>query len=84
MPDGHPLLPGDPAELGGNRLLRRLGEGSQGVVYLGRDSSGAPSPKFTVELIWANGASTGQSASGVGYGYTAFGRTFVAGAAYRF
>jgi predicted Ser/Thr protein kinase len=40
MPDGHPLLPGDPAELGGNRLLRRLGEGSQGVVYLGRDSSG--------------------------------------------
>jgi predicted Ser/Thr protein kinase len=40
MPDGHPLLPGDPAELGGNRLLRRLGEGSQGVVYLGRNSSG--------------------------------------------
>ena len=35
-------------------------------------------------LVWANGASTGQSASGVGYGYTAFGRTFVFGAAYRF
>ncbi|WP_067460922.1 serine/threonine-protein kinase [Actinomadura macra] len=29
-----PLLPGDPPELGGLRLLGRLGEGGQGVVYL--------------------------------------------------
>ncbi len=35
-------------------------------------------------LVWANGAATGQSASGVGAGYTAYGRTFVFGAAYRF
>jgi predicted Ser/Thr protein kinase len=40
MPDGHPLRPDDPAELGGHRLLRRLGEGNQGVVYLGRSPSG--------------------------------------------
>lgn len=40
MPDGHPLRPDDPAELGGHRLLRRLGEGNQGVVYLGRTPSG--------------------------------------------
>jgi outer membrane receptor protein involved in Fe transport len=35
-------------------------------------------------LVWANGMATGQSASGVGYGYTAYGRTFVFGLAYRF
>jgi predicted Ser/Thr protein kinase len=40
MPDGLPLQPGDPAELGGHRLLRRLGEGTQGIVYLGRAPSG--------------------------------------------
>jgi Protein kinase domain len=40
MPDGHPLLPQDPAELGGNRLVGRLGEGSQGVVYLGLSPAG--------------------------------------------
>ncbi|MGH3381495.1 MAG: serine/threonine-protein kinase, partial [Actinoallomurus sp.] len=40
MPDGLPLRPEDPAELGGHRLLRRLGEGNQGVVYLGLSPSG--------------------------------------------
>lgn len=35
-------------------------------------------------LVWANGMSEGQSASGVGYGYTAYGRTYVFGVAYRF
>ncbi|MDN3354989.1 serine/threonine protein kinase [Actinomadura sp. DC4] len=40
MPDGLPLRPGDPAELGGHRLLRRLGEGNQGVVFLGRGPLG--------------------------------------------
>jgi predicted Ser/Thr protein kinase len=40
MPEGLPLQPGDPAELGGHRLLRRLGEGNQGVVFLGRSPSG--------------------------------------------
>ncbi|MDP9066085.1 MAG: TonB-dependent receptor [Pseudomonadota bacterium] len=35
-------------------------------------------------LPWANGQAIGQSSSGVGAGYTAYGRSFVAGAAYRF
>ncbi|AXK31565.1 serine/threonine protein kinase [Streptomyces armeniacus] len=36
-----PLLPHDPAWLGGHRLLARLGAGGMGVVYLGRSGSGA-------------------------------------------
>ena len=35
-------------------------------------------------LVWANGQNVGQSSSGVGSGYTAYGRSFVLGAAYRF
>ncbi|MEC4591927.1 TonB-dependent receptor [Nitrospirillum amazonense] len=35
-------------------------------------------------LPWAPGQSVGQSTSGVGAGYSAYGRTFVAGAAYQF
>ncbi len=35
-------------------------------------------------LVWANGMATGQSSSGVGAGYTAYGRTYVLGVAYRF
>ncbi|GAA4628654.1 hypothetical protein GCM10023196_045940 [Actinoallomurus vinaceus] len=41
MPEGHPLRPGDPARLGAYRLVERLGDGTQGVVFLGRDASGA-------------------------------------------
>ncbi|AJE85361.1 putative serine or threonine protein kinase [Streptomyces albus] len=36
-----PLLPRDPASIGGYRLLARLGAGGMGVVYLGRSASGA-------------------------------------------
>src|SRR5262249_51357631 len=32
---GRPLVDGDPREVGGYCLLRRLGEGGMGVVYLG-------------------------------------------------
>ena len=35
-------------------------------------------------LVWANGEATGQSASGVGAGYTACGRSYAPGMAYRF
>ncbi|MFI6645285.1 bifunctional serine/threonine-protein kinase/ABC transporter substrate-binding protein [Streptomyces sp. NPDC050504] len=36
-----PLRPGDPARIGGHRLLGRLGAGGMGVVYLGRTDAGA-------------------------------------------
>ncbi|GAA2420993.1 hypothetical protein GCM10010191_35460 [Actinomadura vinacea] len=35
------LQPGDPRRLGSYELLERLGEGGQGVVYLGVDASGS-------------------------------------------
>ncbi|GGU92432.1 hypothetical protein GCM10010182_04620 [Actinomadura cremea] len=37
-----PLRPGDPPRLGGFRILGRLGEGGQGVVYLGESGGGEP------------------------------------------
>ncbi|MGW4639821.1 serine/threonine-protein kinase, partial [Sphaerisporangium sp. NPDC004334] len=42
MSDPVPLRPGDPARVGGYELTARLGEGGQGVVYLGRTPAGAP------------------------------------------
>ncbi|MFF8435494.1 bifunctional serine/threonine-protein kinase/ABC transporter substrate-binding protein [Streptomyces bacillaris] len=35
------LRPGDPARIGGHRLLGRLGAGGMGTVYLGRTDAGA-------------------------------------------
>ncbi|MFJ9547704.1 bifunctional serine/threonine-protein kinase/ABC transporter substrate-binding protein [Streptomyces erythrochromogenes] len=35
-----PLLPADPAAIGGNRLLGRLGSGGMGTVYLARSPEG--------------------------------------------
>ncbi|MEW1927900.1 serine/threonine-protein kinase [Streptomyces sp. NPDC088360] len=37
---GTPLLPGDPIRLGGHRIVRRLGAGGMGQVYLGRSPGG--------------------------------------------
>jgi hypothetical protein len=37
MPNVAPLHPGDPQVLGGFRLTGRVGEGGQGIVYLGED-----------------------------------------------
>ncbi|MEV7191855.1 protein kinase [Streptomyces sp. NPDC093510] len=37
---GTPLLPGDPRRLGGHRIVRRLGSGGMGQVYLGRSPGG--------------------------------------------
>ncbi|GAA3127909.1 serine/threonine-protein kinase [Streptosporangium carneum] len=40
MPEIRPLRPGDPPQLGDYTLRGRLGEGGQGVVYLGESESG--------------------------------------------
>ncbi|MCT9928719.1 serine/threonine-protein kinase [Planotetraspora sp. A-T 1434] len=42
MPQIAPLGPGDPAQLGPFVLSGRIGEGGQGVVYLGRNEAGEP------------------------------------------
>ncbi|MEV0146701.1 MULTISPECIES: serine/threonine-protein kinase [unclassified Nonomuraea] len=40
MPQISPLVTGDPGELGSFRLTGRIGEGGQGIVYLGVDEQG--------------------------------------------
>jgi eukaryotic-like serine/threonine-protein kinase len=53
VPDDTPLGPDDPRRLGTYTLIGRLGEGGQGVVYLGRDRDG---DLVTVKLLrggWA-------------------------------
>jgi serine/threonine protein kinase len=51
MPDIYPLEDGDPRQLGDYTLDGRLGEGGQGVVYLGRAPSGR---RVAVKLLHAN------------------------------
>ncbi|HEX2314766.1 MAG TPA: serine/threonine-protein kinase [Thermomonospora sp.] len=58
QPETAPLGPDDPRRLGGYVLLGRLGEGGQGVVYLGRDREGE---LVTVKLL-RGGRAAGQRA----------------------
>ncbi|MFJ3727270.1 bifunctional serine/threonine-protein kinase/ABC transporter substrate-binding protein [Streptomyces sp. NPDC090045] len=49
-----PLIPADPAAIGGNRLLGRLGSGGMGTVYLARSATGT---LVAVKVIRADHAS---------------------------
>ncbi|MEO3788331.1 protein kinase [Actinocorallia sp. B10E7] len=51
MPDVQPLQPEDPEAIGAYRLTGRLGQGGQGVVYLGEGSDGR---RVAVKLLQAH------------------------------
>ncbi|MEU8799280.1 peptidylprolyl isomerase [Spirillospora sp. NPDC048819] len=51
MPDPRPLRPNDPREAGGFRLTARIGEGSQGSVFLGESGTGQ---QVAVKLLHAD------------------------------
>jgi ABC-type oligopeptide transport system substrate-binding subunit/serine/threonine protein kinase len=51
MPETAPLRANDPERLGSYRLIGRLGEGGQGIVYLGEDAAGGE--KVAVKLLHA-------------------------------
>ncbi|GAA2075764.1 serine/threonine-protein kinase [Actinomadura alba] len=51
MPDTPPLQSGDPRRLGEYELVGRLGEGGQGVVYLGQDADGG---QVAIKLLRAD------------------------------
>lgn len=42
MPNAEPLHPGDPEAIAAYRIVGRLGEGGQGIVYLGQAPDGRP------------------------------------------
>ncbi|QBI55153.1 serine/threonine protein kinase [Streptomonospora litoralis] len=53
MPAGRPLHAGDPASVGGYRLTGRLGQGGQGVVYLGTAPDGTEVAVKVLSAEWA-------------------------------
>ncbi|WP_433476911.1 serine/threonine protein kinase [Spirillospora sp. CA-142024] len=65
MPDAQPLRSGDPVELGGYRILGRLGEGGQGAVFLGRpavEAAGARPKEFVAIKLLHGGLAGNESA----------------------
>ncbi|URM97960.1 peptidylprolyl isomerase [Actinomadura madurae] len=51
MPETRPLRATDPRELGGYRLTARIGEGAQGVVFLGESDAGE---RVAVKILHAD------------------------------
>ncbi|MEV0994204.1 protein kinase [Nonomuraea sp. NPDC050202] len=60
-----PLLAGDPAEVASYRILGRLGEGGQGVVYLGESPQGE---KVAVKVLRHGPAAAGGADNSAGAG----------------
>ncbi|MGW2311011.1 protein kinase domain-containing protein [Actinomadura luteofluorescens] len=51
MPESRPLRATDPREIGGFRLTARIGEGAQGIVFLGESGTGQ---RVAVKLLHAD------------------------------
>ncbi|SDL28940.1 serine/threonine-protein kinase [Nonomuraea jiangxiensis] len=57
MPDPHQPRPGDPLRVAGYRVVKRLGEGGQGTVFLGQAPGGA---RAAIKMLHSNVAGDSQ------------------------